>query len=197
MGEASGISKLISYSDDLVKVLKDQRDITNLARCLQHYKALRSSCNSDFNEVQNSLRDYEIKTDECKQKTEAAKLEVVADEELDRLQREFDGDAEIESSLMEEIRVLGNEISEFERQRISVQEKKRNLKRHEQDEFREQRKLSMYASVTNIIPNLENKSRDMGYIVDSNKKIVQKFEFDPTKMTASETCDSIWKMISS
>ncbi|KAM1597869.1 hypothetical protein PS2_032735 [Malus domestica] len=189
MGEASGISKLISYSDDLVKVLKDHRDINNLAQCLQHFKALNSSCDSDFNEVQNSLRDYEIKTDECKQKTEAAKSEVVADEELDRLQREFDGDAEIE--------ILGNEISEFERQRISVREKKRNLKRHEQDEFWEQRKLSMYASVTNIIPNLENKSRDMGYIVDSNKKIVQKFEFDPTKMTASETCDSIWKMISS
>ncbi|KAM1823340.1 hypothetical protein ACFX13_025981 [Malus domestica] len=57
MGEASGISKLISYSDDLVKVLKDQRDINNLAQCLQHRKALRSSCDSDFNEVQNSLQE--------------------------------------------------------------------------------------------------------------------------------------------
>ncbi|KAM2854986.1 hypothetical protein FF1_025361 [Malus domestica] len=56
MGEASGISKLISYSDDLVKVLKDQRDINNLAQCLQHRKALRSSCDSNFNEVQNSLQ---------------------------------------------------------------------------------------------------------------------------------------------
>lgn len=197
MGEASGISKLISYSDDLVKVLKDERDINNLAQCLQHREALCSSCDSDFNELQNSLRDYQIKTDECKQKTEAAKSEVVADEELDRLQREFDVDAEIESSLMEELRVIGNEISDLERQRIDVQEKKRNLKRREQDEFREQRKLSMYASVTNIIPNLEDQSRDMGYIVDSNKKIVQKFEFDPTKTTAFQTCDSVWKMIAS
>ncbi|TQD77823.1 hypothetical protein C1H46_036653 [Malus baccata] len=55
----------------------------------------------------------------------------------------------------------------------------------------------MYASVTNIIPNLEDQSRDMGYIVDSNKKIVQKFEFDPTKTTAFQTCDSVWKMIAS
>ncbi|KAM1087283.1 hypothetical protein ACFX2B_012678 [Malus domestica] len=61
MGEASGISKLISYNNDLVKVLKDQKDINNLAQCLQHCKALHSSCDSDFNEVQNSLRDYEIK----------------------------------------------------------------------------------------------------------------------------------------
>ncbi|KAM0994425.1 hypothetical protein ACFX13_010129 [Malus domestica] len=189
MGEASGILKLISYSDDLVKVLKDERDINNLAQCLQHREALRSSCDSDFNEVQNSLRDYQIKTDECKRKTEAAKLEVVADEELDRLQREFDVDAEIE--------IIGSEISDLERQRIDVQEKKRNLKRREQDEFREQRKLAMYASVTNIIPNLEDQSRDMGYIVDSNKKIVQKFEFDPTKTTAFQTCDSVWKMIAS
>ncbi|XP_050113550.1 kinetochore protein SPC24 homolog [Malus sylvestris] len=197
MGEASGILKLISYSDDLVKVLKDERDINNLAQCLQHREALRSSCDSDFNEVQNSLRDYQIKTDECKQKTEAAKSEVVADEELDRLQREFDVDTEIESLLMEELRVIGSEISDLERQRIDVQEKKRNLKRREQDEFREQRKLAMYASVTNIIPNLEDQSRDMGYIVDSNKKIVQKFEFDPTKTTAFQTCDSVWKMIAS
>ncbi|KAM1197497.1 hypothetical protein ACFX2I_009072 [Malus domestica] len=57
MGEASGISKLISYSDDLVKVLKDQREINNLAQCLQHRKAFRSSCDSDFNEVQNLLRE--------------------------------------------------------------------------------------------------------------------------------------------
>ncbi|CAN6715497.1 unnamed protein product [Malus baccata var. baccata] len=197
MGEASGILKLISYSDDLVKVLKDERDINNLAQCLQHREALRSSCDSDFNEVQNSLRDYQIKTDECKQKTEAAKSEVVADEELDRLQREFDVDAEIESLLMEELRVIGSEVSDLERQRIDVQEKKRNLKRREQDEFREQRKLAMYASVTNIIPNLEDQSRDMGYIVDGNKKIVQKFEFDPTKTTAFQTCDSVWKMIAS
>ena len=34
--------------------------------------------------------------------------------------------------------VIGNEISDLERQRIDVQEKKRNLKRREQDEFREQ-----------------------------------------------------------
>ncbi|CAN6716525.1 unnamed protein product [Malus baccata var. baccata] len=57
MGEVSGISKLISYSDDLVKVLKDQMDINNLAQGLQHRKAFRSSCDSDFNEVQNSLRE--------------------------------------------------------------------------------------------------------------------------------------------
>ncbi|RXH74971.1 hypothetical protein DVH24_029692 [Malus domestica] len=61
MGEAFGISKLISYSDNLVKVLKNQNDINNLAQCLQHRKALRSSYDSDFKEVQNSLRGYEIK----------------------------------------------------------------------------------------------------------------------------------------
>ena len=32
-------------------------------------------------------------------------------------------------------------------------------------------------------------------IVNRDKKVVKKFEFDQTQMTAFDTCDSIWKMI--
>ncbi|XVF08326.1 hypothetical protein REPUB_Repub06bG0216900 [Reevesia pubescens] len=73
------------------------------------------------------------------------------------------------------------------------------LRKFEQDKLKEQRKLSMYASITNIIPDLEDQSRISGHIVilDRDKKVVEKFEFDPAKMTAFDACDSIWKMINS
>ncbi|XP_034220802.1 kinetochore protein SPC24 homolog [Prunus dulcis] len=200
MGEASvkiDLEKLILYSDDLVGFLKDKKDLNNLEHSLQHSKALRSSCDADFNEVQNLLQDYEKKIDACKQKTEVAYSEVVADEEIDLLQRELDGVIETESLFMEELRVVTDEINDLERQRIAHQEKRRISKRHKQDEFRKLRELSMLASVTNIIPKrLEDQSSVLGSIVDGDTKTHQKFEFDLTKMTAFETCNSIWKMIS-
>ncbi|CAL9002880.1 unnamed protein product [Prunus brigantina] len=208
MGEASGkidLEKLILYSDDLVGFLKDKKDLNNLERSLQHSKALRSSCDADFNEVQNLLQaDYEKKIDACKQKTEVAYSEVVADEEIDLLQRELDEVIETESLFMEDDlllfcfnTVVTDEINDLEHQRIAHQEKRRISKRHKQDEFRKLRELSMHASVTNIIPTrLEDQSSVLGSIVDSDTKTHQKFEFDLTKMTAFETCNSIWKMIS-
>ncbi|GFP94177.1 hypothetical protein PHJA_001562200 [Phtheirospermum japonicum] len=56
-------------------------------------------------------------------------------------------------------------------------------------------KLSMYASVTNIIPNLDDLSKISGHIVTRDKKVVKKFEFDPSKVTGFETCNDVWKMI--
>ncbi|XVF55041.1 hypothetical protein PTKIN_Ptkin06aG0004700 [Pterospermum kingtungense] len=67
----------------------------------------------------------------------------------------------------------------------------------EQDKLKERRMLSMYASITNIIPDLEDQSRISGHIVDRDKMVVEKFEFDSTRMTAFDACDSIWKMINS
>lgn len=59
MGDFSKMMDLeqaISYADDLVKVLKDKRDINNLAQCLESSKTLRSSCDVDFVQVQRSIR---------------------------------------------------------------------------------------------------------------------------------------------
>ncbi|KAF2306466.1 hypothetical protein GH714_018350 [Hevea brasiliensis] len=97
MGDSSGkidVDKLISYSDDLVAVLKEKRDINILTQCLDKSKALRSSCDADFNEARTLLEDHQKKIDECKQKTEKAKLEVPADAELDLLQKELDAEHE-------------------------------------------------------------------------------------------------------
>lgn len=59
MGESStkiDVDKLISYSDDLVEVLKDRRDIDSLTRCLSQSESLESSCDADFNETLNAIR---------------------------------------------------------------------------------------------------------------------------------------------
>ncbi|KAJ6968980.1 kinetochore protein SPC24 [Populus alba x Populus x berolinensis] len=150
MGDFSGkidVEKLISFSDDLVAVLKDQKDINNLTHCLQQSQSLKSSCDAEFNDSKTLIE------------------------------------------------VINNEISDLECQRVSFEERKRNMKRNEKDELRAQRMLSMYASVTNIIPDLDDHSKISGHIVHRDNKAVEKFEFDPTKISSFEICQSIWEMI--
>ncbi|XP_039027127.1 kinetochore protein SPC24 homolog isoform X2 [Hibiscus syriacus] len=186
------VEKLISYSDDLMEVLKDRRDITNVTQCFQHFNDLRSHCDSDSKEVHRLLQEYEAMIEACKKKTEKAKSEVVDGAEMDYLQKEFQEEFEKESQLKEEFRAICNEIMELERQRGSIEEQKKKLRKFEQDKLKEQRKLSMYASITNIIPDLKDQSKISG--LGRDKKVVKKFEFDPSNMTA---CDSLWKMINS
>ncbi|KAF5750789.1 hypothetical protein HS088_TW03G01129 [Tripterygium wilfordii] len=198
MGDLSrkiDVDKLISYSDDLVAVLKDERDMKTLTQCLEQSKSLQSSFFADFNEIQSSIEDYQRKIDACKEKTEKAKSEVAADSDFDLLQKELEEELQKERELMEELRVISNEINDLEHQRVSFEERKQNIKKLEQDELRAQRKLSMYASVTNTIPNLNDDSKISGHIVDRDKRVVEKFEFDPTKMSGFDTCQTIWKVI--
>ncbi|KAJ7961132.1 plectin-like [Quillaja saponaria] len=191
------VEKLISYSNDLVNVLKDKRDIYNLTQCLEHSKSLGSSCDADLNDVRSLFEDYEKQINVSKQKTEEAKSEVAADADLDRLQKELEEELKKEHLLSEELRVNTNEINDLERQIVSVQEQKKTQNTLEQDELRAQRMLSTYASVTTIIPDLDDQSKISGYIVDRDKRVVEKFEFNPTEMTALDTCNGIWKMINS
>ncbi|KAI7993911.1 hypothetical protein LOK49_LG11G00648 [Camellia lanceoleosa] len=92
--------------------------------------------------------------------------------------------------------VITNEISDLENQRASVEERREILRKLEQDEMRAQMKLSIHASVTNIIPNLHENSKISGYIVKRDRKAVEKIEFDPLEATAFDTCNNIWNMIS-
>lgn len=200
MGDSSrnvDMGQLMAFSDDLIRVLKDKRDINSVTQCLEHSKALRSSCDSDFNEVQSLLQDYQKRIDICKKKTEEAKSEVAADAEIDLLQRELEEEIEKEHLLMDEHRRINNEINDLELQSISVQERRQALKKLEKGDMRAERMLSLYASVTNIIPNLDDQSKISGHIVDKDKKVVERFEFDSTKIDPVDACNGIWKMISS
>lgn len=198
MGENSGkfeVEKLITYSDELIECLKNERDSSNLKQCLEQSKILQSQCDADFNNVQSSLQDYQKKIDMCKQRTDAAKSEVADDTKLDLLQKELEEELQRESLLREELRVIASDINDLECQRLSVEERRQSLKKLEKHDMRSQMKLSMYASITNIIPNLDEQSKISGHIVERDKKVVQNFEFDPLKMNPFDTCNHIWKMI--
>ncbi|KAI4358035.1 hypothetical protein L6164_001945 [Bauhinia variegata] len=151
MGDSrdTDVKRVVTAGDDLVKVLKEKRDINSLTQCLEQSKSLISSCDSDFNEVYLLLK------------------------------------------------VISNELNDLERQRLSVQEQKQTLQKHEQDDLRVQMMLSMYASVTKIIPNLDDQSKISGYIVDREREEFEKFEYDPSKMTSFDVCNDTWKMVNS
>lgn len=132
MGDSSGkidVEKLISFSDDLIDVLKDERDINNLTHCLQQSHSLKSSCDAEFNDsktliegicwlilslicnlfcrsdwFQQSGADYEKKIEECKKKTEKAKAEIVSDGDMEILEQELEAELRKEAALMEELR---------------------------------------------------------------------------------------------
>ncbi|KAJ6755678.1 KINETOCHORE PROTEIN SPC24 HOMOLOG-RELATED [Salix purpurea] len=107
MGDSSGkidVEKLISFSDDLIEVLKDERDINNLTHCLQQSHSLKSSCDAEFNDSKTLIEDYEKKIEECKKKTEKAKAEVVSDGDMEILEQELEAELRKEAALMEELR---------------------------------------------------------------------------------------------
>ncbi|XP_021769665.1 protein diaphanous homolog 1-like [Chenopodium quinoa] len=189
------INQLLSYCDDLVGVLRDKRDFNLLTQCVQQSKSIQSSSDSDFNTTQIAISDYQDKIDDCKHKIEVARSEVVSNEELERLQKELDEELKREKLLREDLRVIVDKINELDHQRLSLEEQSQRLKKLEDEHEKEQRKLSFYASVTKIIPDLENPSKISGHIIDRDKKAVEKFEFDPLQEDAFDICNKTWKMI--
>lgn len=189
------VEKLISYSDDLVECLRGKRDIDSLTQCLEHSSALQSSCDADFGEVQSLVQEYQKKIDACKQKTDEAKSDAATDAEINFLEKELEGELQREQMLREELRTIIYEINDLEHQRVSVEERNQIVTKLKQDDQRAESKLSMYASVTNIIPSLDDELKISGHIVERNKKVVERFEFDPAKLSVFDTCNRIWKTI--
>ncbi|KAL3830212.1 hypothetical protein ACJIZ3_019014 [Penstemon smallii] len=134
------MEELITYGDKLIEFLKDDRDIVGLKHCPNQSKAIRSQCDKDFNQIQNSIEDYTKKIDDCKQKAVAAESESVSEAEL----------------------IIVNDIADLEHQ---VEEQSQSMKKHKKDEMRAQMKLSMYASVTKIVPYLDDQSKISGRIL--------------------------------
>lgn len=198
MGENSqqiDIKQLLSYCDDLVGVLRDNRTFDVLTQCVEQSKSIQSFSDSDFNTTQISISDYQKKIDDCKHKIEVARSEVVSSEEIDRLQEELKEELKKERLLREDLREIVDKINDLDHQRYSIEEQSQRLKKLEEEQEKEQRKLSFYASVTKTIPNLESQSKISGHIVERDKKAVQKFEFDPLQEDAFDICNKTWKMI--
>ncbi|CAK8542005.1 unnamed protein product [Lathyrus sativus] len=192
------MNHLISLSKDVVRVLEDpnDRDLNVFFECLQRTFPISSTCYSDLNDTASSFQDYQNKINSHKQKIEDARSETVANAELELLQRELDEELEKERLLKEEFRAISNEFNDLEQQHISIKEQKKKLLKLEQEKQKEGMLLSMYASVTSIVPNSDDQSKVSGLIIEKGKKTVEKFEYDTSQMTIFEVCNDIWKTIS-
>ncbi|XP_027171097.1 kinetochore protein SPC24 homolog isoform X1 [Coffea eugenioides] len=186
------VEKLIAYSHELVDFLRDDGDNITLKQYFQQAQSLHSRAHADFNGLQRSIQECQTKLEICRSKTTEANSTVVADEESDLLAKELE---EREHQLRDELRVIIDEINNLEQQSESIEERRKSLKKLEQEDLRREMKLSMYASVTSIVPNLDDQSKISGHIVEREEKRVEKFELDPVKQTTFETCNGIWKMI--
>ncbi|KAK2972104.1 hypothetical protein RJ640_010267 [Escallonia rubra] len=97
------VDKLISFGDDLVSFFKGEKYIDGLRQSLQQFKALRTQCDADHDDIRRSLQDYEKKIQLCKQKTDVALSEVIADAEIELLQKELEEELQRERLLKEEL----------------------------------------------------------------------------------------------
>ncbi|KAH0891975.1 hypothetical protein HID58_054404, partial [Brassica napus] len=125
MRESSDIKDLISYGDDLINLPNSKNGFGVVSQSFDHSKALHFTCDEDFNQIQESIKDCKKKLEACKKKTE----EAYSDESA--------GDDDIEH---------------LNAQWTSVDEKRQSLKSKDRDDLRAEKKLSMYACVTKVIP---------------------------------------------
>ncbi|CAH8356448.1 unnamed protein product [Eruca vesicaria subsp. sativa] len=199
MGNLSGnfdIVDLMSYGDDLISLLNVKNGFEVVSQSFEDLKTLRLACDEDFNQIQRSIEDCKKKLVACKKKTEEAYSDVsVGDDDIERLQRELDQEMELECKLKDELRVVAEELKDLNAQRTDIDEQRKSIKRKERDELRAEKKLSMYASVTKVIPDVEDPSKISGYMVDREKKVIETFQFETSKMTSYETCNSIWSIV--
>ncbi|XP_068636158.1 kinetochore protein SPC24 homolog [Aristolochia californica] len=95
MGEqvrAIDVQDVISYGDDLLKLLKSRKDIDGLMQSIQGVKSLVSSCNRDYSNIQNLLEESQRQVETCSQEISTARdesdLEPVQKDLTDKLQKE-------------------------------------------------------------------------------------------------------------
>nr|XP_010917396.1 kinetochore protein SPC24 homolog isoform X1 [Elaeis guineensis] len=198
-GKRVDIHNLLSLGDDLVGVLKNKKDGDSLMQSLEGGKMLRSLCQSDSQEIRSLLEHHQKKINACQEKIKKARCETIADDELQQLQNELEDKLQEERLLCLELRTISDELGDLEHQMVTIEERKEIIKKKEKDISTARDLLSMCASVTSIIPNLEDEGKISGCIlftrniVERNKKKVEKFEFEPTA-SPIEVCNRLWKM---
>ncbi|KAL9278103.1 hypothetical protein AtEden1_Chr5g0083391 [Arabidopsis thaliana] len=183
--QSRNFEMVISWGDELIHVLDDRKGFDVLVQTLEQLRAIQFSCDEDFKEIHESLQDLQKKLDVCKEKTDEANSEIADEEDFERLHKELDEELELECKLQEELRYEAF----FKEHRLAI-------KRNKRDQLRTEKKLSMYASVTRVIPNIDDSLKTSGYMVDRDKRLMDKFEFDSNKSTSVyETCNGIWNII--
>ncbi|KAF7001950.1 hypothetical protein CFC21_017502 [Triticum aestivum] len=193
-GSRIEVANLLSLGEDLVGVLLGSKDGEALAQACDGARMLRSACCSESGDLELQVKEYEEKLNSCKEKVDKSKAETVTDEELNTLRNEMEEKLRGEQQLRQDLRAVSDELDNLDRQRASIEERKDAVKKKEKDMLKAQSMLSMCVSVTNIMPDFEDQEKISGYIVDKNRKKLDKFEFEKT-MSPVEIGDKLWKMM--
>ncbi|KXG26395.1 hypothetical protein SORBI_3006G094100 [Sorghum bicolor] len=188
-GESQEVERLLSYADDLVGVLRVSTDRDINARVGAGVRRLLSACRSEADDLELKIKEYQEKIDFCKEKTDKAKVETIADDELNALESKMEENLQEEKQLL-----LLDELDDLDHQRVSIKERTDAVKKKKKDTQKAKRLLSMCMSVTNVVPNLEDQDKVSGKIIDQNSRRMEKFEFENTKPPV-EICDELWKKI--
>ncbi|XP_020531142.1 uncharacterized protein LOC105421678 isoform X2 [Amborella trichopoda] len=186
------IEALISYTDDLVRVLRSKKDITILTHSLEGASSLRSSTQKDLSDSLSHLHEIQKKIAICEEKIKAESESDIPD--VESLQKELQQELQNEELLHQELSKVREQIDDLDRQRIRIEGSREIQKKMKKELQKTQSEISMYASVTRILPNFEEKSRVSGYVVERDKKIVERFQFHPTEASDFQICNSLWKM---
>ncbi|NP_001144886.2 Kinetochore protein SPC24 homolog [Zea mays] len=188
------VDDVLSFADDLVVVLRRSDDADANAQVIAGAGLLRTACRSESDHLHLQLKDYQQKICSCKDKTDKAKAETIAADELSVLQNKMEENLQEDKQLREELRATHNDLENLDHQRASIQDRKNAIKKKDENMRKATYKLSMCVSVTNIIPNLEDRDKISSYTVDKNGKKIQKFEFEKTTPPV-EICNTLWKTI--
>uniref|UniRef100_A0ACD5YLT7 Uncharacterized protein n=1 Tax=Avena sativa TaxID=4498 RepID=A0ACD5YLT7_AVESA len=162
-GRRVDVANILSFGDDLVRVLLDSKDGESLAQACEGAGMLRSACRSESGDLELQVKEYQDKIISCKEKLDKAKSESVTDEELNALQNEMEEKLQSEQQLRQDLRAVSDDLNNLDLQRASVEERKDAVKKKEKDMLKAQSMLSMCVSVTNVMPNFEDKDKISGY----------------------------------
>lgn len=185
---------VLSLSDDLIRVIDSAKDGAALTETQEEVSRLQSAVDEDWSQVQILLKEIQENVLACERKIKAAEEEGVDDEKLEALRRELKEELQNEQLLKLELRQIEDEMNRLELQRVNIEKHKKALKDAMTEDTRARSSISLYASITKIIPDLNEKDRDKGYIVDRDRSKMERFEFDQTTMSNIELCNRLWNM---
>ncbi|KAF3622370.1 putative protein FRIGIDA-like [Capsicum annuum] len=176
------VDKLMSFSKDLVQFLKQDKDVSFLKQCIDQSNSLQSHCNTQYQALNTSIQ---VITDEINgldhQRASIEEQRKLL-KKLEQDQLRADLPAPLTSEQAHVMVTLPPRVGQMGRKHLGLASANGM-------------KLSLYASVTSIIPDSDDQSKISGHIVERDKKVVENFEFDPSKLTAFDICNNIWKMI--
>ncbi|KAL6650782.1 hypothetical protein ACP70R_009707 [Stipagrostis hirtigluma subsp. patula] len=180
---------VLSLTGELPGVLRRGEDGEREAQARAGAGMMRSTGLSDTADLERQLKEYLEKIDSCKEQIQKVKAETITDDDLNAHQNELDEKLQEEQQLP-----ARDEADNLVRQRASIKERNDAIRKKQRDKQKAEHMLSMLVGVTKIMPNLEDKDKISGWIVDKSGKKIEKFEYDKTT-PQFDVCNELWKKI--